>query len=383
MLAGTEIFKKSREPKHRQVRDFLVEQMANGRLKVGDPLPAEGTIAESLGVGRNTVRHAFAELARQGFIEKQQGRAAFVAREVQVSRETDMSVFGLILPDVRGSLYPSLIKGFGEVAAGARHSLAICETGNDVARQGDAVLQMIDRRAAGIAMVPTTDGVPSYQLRQLEERGTPIVLCHRGVDEVDAAVITWPWAEVAQRAARAIVEKGHRRVAFVAYTRHRYTQMYEDSFRAALAESGIELPEHLVCYNKQFVGPVGEDEAHRELLAMLQSPDRPTAIFANDLDVGERVYLEAIQLGLRVPGDLSIVAFGGKWREGPIREQLTAVAVDEVELGREAARQLMRIRRDRVTSVRPARTIMQLDFVSGLTLSSPSTAIIRDRRGAP
>jgi GntR family transcriptional regulator, arabinose operon transcriptional repressor len=371
MSTGTEVFRKTRQPKHRQVREFVLEQMAIGRLRVGDPLPAEGTLAESLGVGRNTVRQALGDLVRQGFIERVQGRGAFVTREVQPQRETDMSVFGLILPDVRGSLYPSLIKGFGEIASGSRHSLAICETGNDVARQGDAVLQMIDRRATGIAIVPTTDGIPPYQLRQLEQRGIPVVLCHRGVDEIEAAVITWSWDEVGRVAAEEIAKRGHRRVAFVAYMRHRYIELQEMAFRQTLAAHGVGLPANQVLYHDQFINPACDDEARRELTAMLQSDDRPTAIFANDLDVGERVYHEALRLGLRVPEDLSIVAFGGKWREGSIRQQLAIVAVDEVELGREAARVLSR-QADRSDAEQHRRMVMPLGFIAGRSLAPPT-----------
>jgi GntR family transcriptional regulator, arabinose operon transcriptional repressor len=217
-------------------------------------------------------------------------------------------------------------------------------------------------------MVPTTDGVPPHQLRQLEEHGIPVVLCHRGVDEVQANVITWPWAEVAPLAAHEIIKLGHRRVAFVAYKRYRYTELYEQTFRQALTEHGLELPPDRVSYSEQFICPVGDDEVRRELTAMLRSTDRPTAIFANDLDVAERVYLEALRLGLRVPEDLSIVAFGGKWREGSIREQLAAVVIDEVELGREAARGLSRLEADRSSWGHCGQTVIPLEFVAGKSL---------------
>ncbi|MCC7086661.1 MAG: GntR family transcriptional regulator [Pirellulales bacterium] len=375
MSVSTEIFRNTRQPKHRQVREFVLEQMAVGRLKVGDSLPAEGVLAESLGVGRNTVRHALGDLARQGFIERVQGRGVFVTREVQLQREASMGVFGLILPDVRGSLYPSLIKGFGEVAGTSRHSIAICETCNELGRQGDAILQMIDRRVAGIAMVPTTDGVPIHQLRQLEEHGIPTVLCHRGVEDVAATVITWPWEEVARVAAREIVKRGHRHAAFVAYKRYRYTEMYETTFRQSLAEHGLALPVDRVVYHEDFIRPSGDDQARRALTAMLQSPNPPTAIFANDIDVGERVYLETMHLGMRVPEDLSIVAFGGKWREGSIREQLASVAIDEVELGRRAAKVLGRLQANRSSWSQEQKMVMPLEFIEGRSLAQLGVSI--------
>lgn len=373
MSVDAGILRNPRQLKHQRVREFVLEQMVSERFKVGDALPAEGLLAETLGVGRNTVRQAMGDLVREGFIERVQGKGAFVTKEVQRPRDATTGVFGLILPAVRGALYPSLIKGFGEVASGTQHALAIFETNNDLGLQADAILQMIDRRVTGVAIVPTTEPMPPHHLRQLEEHDIPVVLCHRGVEQVDASVITWPWKEVAKLAARAIAERGHRRVAFVASVRHRYTELYEESFRQALAEHGIDLPSQWVCYNEQLMLPAGEDEARHALVAMLSSPDRPTAVFANDLEVGERVYLEALHLGLRVPEDMSIVAFGGKWREGPIREQLAAVTIDEVELGRNAARLLNRLQVDRSAWGQPQQTNMPLEFTPGRSLAPPAS----------
>ncbi len=366
MLVEDEIFDKPHEPKHRQVREFLLEQIAIGRFKIGDSLPPESVIAKSLGVGRNTVRHAFSELIRQGFISRKQGRLAFVTREIN-PRE-NMRAFGLIMPDLRGSLYSSLVKGFSEIASSLRCSLTICETGNDIARQSDAILQMIDRCAVGVAMVPTMDGVPSYQLRQLENRGIPVVLCHCSPDDIPAAVITWSWEEVGRIAATEIVKRGHRRVAFAAGMRNWYCEMQEKAFRRALATHGIELLTSQTSCGAHHSLPNGD--ASHALTAMLLSQDCPTAIFVSSLDVGERVYRDALCLGLRVPEDLSIVAFGEKWREGLARQQLAVVAVDEVELGRSAAQVLARSQSDHSELNRKQRIELAVEFIAGNSLTS-------------
>ncbi len=365
MMTANKALRTSRQPKHRQVREFVLDQMLSERLKVGEALPTESLLAESLGVGRNTVRQALGGLVSEGYIQRVPGRGVFVAKEVQ----------GLILPDVRGALYPSLIKGFGEVASDSHHPIVIYETNNEMTRQGDAILQMIDRRVTGVAIVPTTEGIKPYQLRQLEEHGIPFVLCHRGMDDLEATVITWAWGEVGRVAAHAIYKKGHRRMAFVGFMRYRYTQLYEQAFRQTLKEYGLEIPESRVLYNEHFLNPASDDQARAELTTMLHAVDRPTAIFANDLDVAERIYLEAIRLGMSVPEDLSIVAFGGKWREGSIREQLAAVVIDEVELGRRAAKVLDDLQGNPSAQVEYKQMIMPLEFTASRSLAEPPSEI--------
>ncbi len=49
--------------------------------------------------------------------------------------------------------------------------------------QGDIILQLLDKRVAGVALLPPTVGkTPEYHFRQLQNQGIPIVMLHRGVD---------------------------------------------------------------------------------------------------------------------------------------------------------------------------------------------------------
>ena len=64
---------------------------------------------------------------------------------------------------------------------------------------------------------------------------------------------------------------------------------------------------------------------------------RPTAIFSTFDDVAERIFLRLMRSGVSVPEDISLVSFGGAVRIGPMQQQLTAVTVDEMNLGKLAA----------------------------------------------
>lgn len=56
----------------------LREQLAAGAWPVGTRLPAEGTLAEQLGIGRSTVREAVRILVHDGQLETRQGSGTFV-----------------------------------------------------------------------------------------------------------------------------------------------------------------------------------------------------------------------------------------------------------------------------------------------------------------
>jgi DNA-binding LacI/PurR family transcriptional regulator len=73
--------------------------------------------------------------------------------------------------------------------------------------------------------------------------------------------------------------------------------------------------------------------------------DRPTAIFASFDSLAEMIYFLLPRLGLRVPEDVSLLAFGGAWRQGAWMRRLSSVVVDEVATGQTAVSLLHEMRR--------------------------------------
>ena len=61
------------------VASSISREIAQGRLKPGDQLPTEQSLASVFGVSRNVVREAIARLRSEGRIWTQQGRGAFVS----------------------------------------------------------------------------------------------------------------------------------------------------------------------------------------------------------------------------------------------------------------------------------------------------------------
>jgi len=61
-----------------RVAAVIAAEIAEGRLRVGDRLPTEHSLAERFGVGRNVVREAIAQLRSDGVVQSRQGVGAFV-----------------------------------------------------------------------------------------------------------------------------------------------------------------------------------------------------------------------------------------------------------------------------------------------------------------
>lgn len=136
-------------------------------------------------------------------------------------------------------------------------------------------------------------------------------------------------------------------------------QAWQDSLR----DAGV-MPERRWYALGGFMVPQAKSAA----LAMLQSEDRPTAIFAGSDEMAFGAVLAAAELGLRVPEDLSVIGIDDHdWSEA---FGLTTVRQDPFEQGRIAARSVVsELAGDQVGG--PAATSTAIELVVRRTTAPP------------
>ena len=74
-----------REPISVTILNMITDEILSGNLKPGDKLPTENELAESLGVGRNSVREAIKMLSSFGVIEVRMGAGTYIAESMHGS----------------------------------------------------------------------------------------------------------------------------------------------------------------------------------------------------------------------------------------------------------------------------------------------------------
>jgi DNA-binding LacI/PurR family transcriptional regulator len=362
-------------PKHERLRKYLLAELSAGRLKPGDALPTEQELTVSGQMSRNTVRQALADLERSGLIRRIPGRGTFVHESAMLRLKAGLDVFALIIPETRTGYYPSLQRGFHEASEQLNNQVIICDTNNDPNRQAAALLQLMDKEVAGIALVPTTvPETPRYQIRPLHQRGIPVVFCHRRVEGIQAPLVTFSAIEVGRMAGRTLLKYGHQRVAFFSHTRGGLTPQYLQGFREVLNNAAIALPERFICCDDTPVFSTQHEEVVRRYLQQLMhGGERPTAIFCTFDPEAEVVFFELATMGIKVPTEVSLVGFGGRWRESSIARRLVSVTVDEEELARQAVKLLDEMRRRERPLDDTSEVMMPLELSAGETLSAPGT----------
>jgi DNA-binding LacI/PurR family transcriptional regulator len=360
-----------RQPKYQRIREHLYAEINAGRYAPGQALPTEAQLAEMLGISRNTIRQALGELEGDGIVKRVQGRGTFVTNEQERKALQQLDAFALIAPQLREGFYPSLVEGFEQSSADIQCQVLVASSANDVSRQGDLILQMIDKRVAGVALVPVAiSATPLHQIRQLHEHSIPVVFCHRTVDGVTAPSVGWDGEEVGRTAGAALLAREHRCVGALFGYEDGMVRQFLQGLRIGLEDESC-LPSRLVrFYGRTLPGPDALDLVRGILREMLDGDERPTAIFCGNQVDAEQVYFSAMELGLQVPRDLSIVHFGGTWRNGPLAQRLSCVAVDEHMVGVRAGVLLSEMRSGKRPLDSDERIQLRVTLLPGETLGT-------------
>ena len=71
-------------PLHARIQRAIRQLILDGALRRGKPLPASRALAKSLGLSRDTIETAYAQLHAEGFIERRVGSGSFVAEATEL-----------------------------------------------------------------------------------------------------------------------------------------------------------------------------------------------------------------------------------------------------------------------------------------------------------
>jgi GntR family transcriptional regulator, arabinose operon transcriptional repressor len=361
------------QPKYEQLKAQLVNAVVSGHLRPGQNLPSEQTLAETIQIARSTVRQALASLERDGLVRRVHGKGTFIHEEAHQRLKRGLDLFALLVPETQTGFYPSLQRSFDEAACQVHNQVIACNTGNNVDRQGNIILQLMDKQVAGVAIVPTTaPPTPAYQITQLQKRGIPVVFCSRRVDGVRAPLLAIAFKHVGAMAAQAALEHGHRRAAFFSTNRSQAAIGYQQGFGSTFRAGGGILPDEFVYCGSSLSPDVAKQEARLldSLKRMFSKSDPPTVIFASFDTLAESLFLQLMRLKLRVPEDVSLIGFGGVHRQGAFVRRLTSVTIDEQEMGFRAVDLLHRMRTRELPLEHDEIQEMPLGLSAGETLQS-------------
>ncbi|WCB91732.1 Ribose operon repressor [Baekduia alba] len=252
-----------------------------------------------------------------------------VARGLKTRRS--MTV-GVLINDLTNPVFPYVVRGIEDTLAKSGYTPLVANTDGDLDRQRRGFDALASRQVDGFILSTALREDPLVE--EILDKGIPLALVVRNVDNHRAAAVTSDERLGTRLAVEHLVELGHGAIACVSGPEHISTGAARRAgFEEVMAARGLRVAEGLVRPTTGFTIKEGQ----RVMNELLDGGPPFTAVVAgNDmLAIG---CIDALKArGLRCPEDVSIIGFNDMYMAGRLTPPLTTLHVPYYDLGAYAA----------------------------------------------
>ncbi|WP_334076151.1 MULTISPECIES: GntR family transcriptional regulator [Paenibacillus] len=372
-----------RMPLYLKIQEHFKDLILKGQLRENDKIPSEKELMKEFQVSRITVANALMQLAKEGWIYRIPGRGSFVSEAIgelisehrpesglggegemappkgagfsgHYSLPNDRSVsvmtggrgvIGFVIPHLVDYFGIRLIQGITEAIEDSPYSLQIVLTYNSIEREKEAINDLIRKGAAGLIIFPCDAETYNEEILSLKLGGFPFVLVDRYLPGVATNIARSDGRVGGQMAVDYLWGLGHRDIAICSDS-PLPTITVEDrinGYMEALKQKGAMINPALILTDFS-VDYGGLDKRH-PLYRFIKNRIATAYITLNGR-LGMYVNSLCSELGLRVPGEVSILTFDDPSPGLYGTEHFSHISQSELEMGREAARILLNMLED-------------------------------------
>lgn len=329
-------------PKYMQLKQELLGWLESGKLQTGKQFPSENELAEQFGLSRQTVRQTFAELEREGWLERIQGKGTF-ARNPQRREGEQVKTIGIITTYISDYIFPHIVRGAEAELRSKGYRLLLGSTDNDKAKEMENLKLMFSQPLSGLIIEPTRSAEGNPNLRyflDLQERGIPFLMINEKYRELECPCLKVDDEQGGYTAVRHLADLGHTCIAGFFKTDDLQGVGRLKGFLAAHRDRSLSAASGRVI---TYATHEKQDLPYREALRLLRLPEaeRPSAFVCYNDELAVRLMEAVSECGLKVPEDISIIGFDDSSLAVASGIKLTTLTHPKTVMGEAAARQLI------------------------------------------
>jgi DNA-binding LacI/PurR family transcriptional regulator len=211
-------------------------------------------------------------------------------------------IIGLVVAYLDNQFYPVVLELLSRALQARGYHVLVFMAENSTERVPEVMQELLDYQVDGIitASVAMTNDLTT----RCSAAGIPIVMFNRGQDDDRLSEVTSDNIAGGRRAARHLIETGHRRIAHVMGWQGSSTgRDRAEGFRQALRDEGLE-PFAMID------GMYSRDVASDAVRAMFSGNEKPDGIFVSSDHMAFAIMdTLRFELGLSIPDDVSVVGY--------------------------------------------------------------------------
>jgi LacI family transcriptional regulator, galactose operon repressor len=305
-----------------------VATIADVAKHAGVSISTAARVLSGRGYAADETRRTVLEAAKElGYVPNQ------IARSLR-TRQTNM--VGLLIGDVENSFYSVIAKNVESVAKDAGYHVVLCNSDDDPADELEYLKLLEAMHVDALVVTPTTKN--RRALANLIDKGMVIVQVDRRVEGLSADAILVDNEAGAISAVTNLIDAGHTRIGILA------GDVEVPTARQRLAGYERALGDHRIPVRAELIKTGSFHRAHaiEDATELIHAKPAPTAIFAANNILAEALLIALEQEGLRVPRDMSVVAFDDVQWMSMVQPAVTTVRQPIADISRSAAELVIR-----------------------------------------
>lgn len=311
------------------------------RLRVGDGRPDRpvtmSDVARRAKVSQSTVSFVINDTPGVRIAPATRDRVLAAVQELGYRRNAmatglrtgTSAVIGFISDDIATTPFAGQVIGGAQDAAWAqRNILLVVNTGSSPDVEREAIALMLEHRVRGI-VYSTWYHRPVELPPGIEE--VPVMLVNCYVRDGGVPSVVSDELQGGRLATEVLLQHGHRRIGFLNAPESEAPATFQRlaGHREALATAGIAFDPDLVTRVD-----AEQEGGYAGAMALLDRPDRPSALFCYNDRVAMGAYAAIAQLGLRIPEDVAVVGFDNQEViAAHLRPRLSTIALPHYQIG--------------------------------------------------
>lgn len=320
-----------RLPKFRALADLLGNWIVVNKPEAGTRLPSERLLADSWGVSPATAAKALDILVQKGLLARRSGSGTYISGK---SIAPGFSRVGIIAhePIINDECYvTAVLQEFYSYWTSRNVDII------SLIRTPDQYEQAIrEYRLAGILVLcPLEHFAP--QIHELIRKKIPIVTVGICLDGLEGHSFGTDHRQVCEKAVAYLHKQGHTKIGIITRSNSSGMRQREDGYRHGMWQAKLPI-------NPSWIIQIQYQESYEDLLErLLKNGDMPTALLLNDFSRLAKLYNACRKLGVKIPDDLSVVAFDDPAFMAELDPPVTVFAQPVREITRMATEQLERL----------------------------------------
>lgn len=333
----------AQEPKYMAVVNWVLEQIHDGTIRVGDKLPSENELSIQFHLSRQTVRHAIDVLEQQKMLTRVQGSGTYVGGSGRSVRQEKHLNIAVISTYVDSYIFPAVLKGIERVLSKAGYTMQVAFTGNRIEREREVLDKILEKGLIdGLIVEPAKSALPNPNLhyyRKLMEQQIPVLFFNSRYPELDLPCVALHDTLIGRKAAEYLIHAGHREIGGIFKCDDGQGHLRYLGFVRGLENAGLPMD------RRKIVWIDSESQKDLEVWAdyLFQRLEGCTGLVCYNDEVAYLLSGICLKRGIRIPEDLSLISIDNSDLAAIGDVQITSFPHPMEALGRRTAENMIKL----------------------------------------